>query len=275
MKRIQIIIVVLAILSIAGLYSLPRIVVDNDEETSQGVMESPAPTTGGVDHSAEIPAEVVPIVEQWKAELFVGNDLQQNELALDSLIATYQSVNKYDSAAHYAGLFADQFPETDHWRKAGDTYYEAFKFAVDEAKTSHMVTQARKYYDKILAAGVNDLDARNNIAMMLVSTANPMQGVMMLREILAEAPTNERALFNMGILSIRSQQFDRGLERFEALVTHHPDHLEGNYYLGVCYFETGELEKAKEQFKKVKQMDSDPMVQTAADEFLERIELKN
>ncbi len=275
MKRQQIIILIVAVLSIAGLYSLPRVVVDNDENDGGGMIDITNPDESGVTHSAELPAEVLPLVARWKAELMAGTLITENEAALDSLMLVFQSVNKYDSAAYYAAQYAGAYPETEHWRKAGDAYYKAFTFAVDEAKTQQLANQARSYYDKILASGVNDLEAKNNIAMMLMSTSNPMQGVMMLREILAEAPDNESALFNMGILSIRSQQFERALERFETLVGYYPDHLEGQYYLGVSYFETGKLDKAKAQFEKVKQMDSDAMVQTAADEFLERIEEKN
>ena len=274
MKRQQIIIIVLAVLSIAGLYSLPRIVVDNDEDDLQGFVDN---STGdlGIDHSSEIPAEAVPLVEKWKGELLAGTMMTDNEPALDSLMLVFQSVNKYDSAAHYAGRFAQTYPEVDHWRKAGNAYFEAFNFAVDEAKTQQLAGQATSYYNQILESGVNDLGVKNNMAMILVNTTNPMRGIMMLREILAEDPENEKALYNMGVMSIWSQQFEKALERFEKLVSVYPDHLEGNFYLGMSYFETGDLDKAKVQIEKVKQMDSNEVVLQAVDEFLGRIEVKN
>ena len=271
MKRQQIIIVVLAVLSIAGLYSLPRIVVDNDESESEVVMDMTTPGNGGISHSEALPEEVVPVIQKWKGDLLNGSELSQNEAALDSLMLVFQSVNKYDSAAYYAGRYADSYPEVDHWRKAGDAYYAAYTFAVEEAKSQQLSNQARAYYDKILDSGVKDLDVKNNIAMMLVYTSNPMQGVMMLREILAEAPENELALFNMGVLSVESGQFERGLERFKKLVEYHPDNLEGNYWLAVCLNETGNREEALAQFEKVKKMDADPVVQNAVDEYLKRI----
>jgi tetratricopeptide (TPR) repeat protein len=98
-----------------------------------------------------------------------------------------------------------------------------------------------------------------------------MQGIMMLREILETDKQNEQALLNMGRLSMQSGQYDRAVERFEALVNYHPTSLDGNYLLAVCYFESGKSDKAKTQFQKVKSMDSDPVVQTAADDYLKRI----
>lgn len=271
MKRLQIIIIVLAVLSVAGLYSLPRMVVDNDENEAQAMGEQPLPEGDVTNHSTDIPEEALPRLERWKGELILSGEILDNEPALDSLMSVFRELNKYDSAAQYAGAFADRYQETDHWRKAGDAFYEAFTFAVEESKSQQLSQEARKYYDKILDSGVNDLDVKNNIAMLLVDSSVPMQGIMMLREILAEDPKHEKARLNMGTLSIRSQQFDRGVEHFEILVKNYPDNLEGNYFLGVCYLETGQLEKAKAQFEKVKTMDSDPMVQTTVNEFLERI----
>lgn len=270
----QIIIIVLAVLSVAGLYSLPRIVVDNNEDEPQGFADASTGNTG-ISHSAEIPSEVLPRVNKWKSELLAGTMMTDNEAALDSLMHVFQSVNKYDSAAHYAGLYAQSYPEADHWRKAGNAYFEAFNFAVDEAKTQELASQATGYYNKILEAGLNDLGVKNNLAMIMVNTTNPMRGIMMLREILTEDPENEKALYNMGVMSIWSRQFEKALERFEKLVSIYPNHLEGNFYLGLSCFETGDLEKAKLQFEKVKQMDSNEAVLQAVDEYLGRIEVKN
>lgn len=274
MKRQQIIIIVLAVLSVAGLYSLPRIVVDNDEDALQGFADTPTGSSS-INHSAEIPPEVLPLVDKWKSELLAGSMMTDNEAALDSLMRLFQSVNKYDSAAHYAGRYAQSYPEADHWRKAGNAYFEAFNFAVGEAKTQELANQATRYYNKISEAGVNDLGVKNNMAMIMVNTSNPMRGIMMLREILAEDPENEKALYNMGIMSVWSRQFEKALERFEKLVNIYPNHLEGNFYLGLSYFETGLLEKAKAQFEKVKQMDSNETVLQAVDEYLGRIKVKN
>ena len=44
-----------------------------------------------------------------------------------------------------------------------------------------------------------------------------MQGIMMLREVLEEDPKNELALFNMGMLSIQSGQYDKAVERLVEL----------------------------------------------------------
>ena len=104
--------------------------------------------------------------------------------------------------------------------------------------------------------------------MTYLSSSAPMQGITLLREVLAEDPKNEFALFNMGMLSIQSGQYDRAIERLEELVQVNPNHTQGQLLLGVAYMNKGKKEKAREQFEKVKKLDSDPAVQATADSYL-------
>ena len=76
---------------------------------------------------------------------------------------------------------------------------------------------------------------------------------------------------SMGRLSIQTGQFENGVQRFEAFVSYYPEHIEGNLLLGVCYYETGQLVKAKAQFEKVKELGANEQILTVADEYLERI----
>ena len=96
-----------------------------------------------------------------------------------------------------------------------------------------------------------------------------MQGVMMLREILQQDPQNEQALFNLGVLSMQSGQYDKAVERFSNLVELYPKNTQAHFFLGVSYLETGASDKAKEQFLRVKSLDDNPSVQATVDSYLE------
>ena len=73
-----------------------------------------------------------------------------------------------------------------------------------------------------------------------------MQGITLLREILEADPKNELALFNLGMLSIQSGQYDKAVERLEALVKINPDHTQGHLLLGIALMNTGEKVRARE-----------------------------
>tara|TARA_Y100000588_G_scaffold385144_1_gene477827 strand:+ start:1021 stop:1839 length:819 start_codon:yes stop_codon:yes gene_type:complete len=272
MNKGQIILVVIAVLAVVGLYNLPKVVVDNDNDNDPQSFVDESSPNGVVDHSSEIPEEAAPRIDYWKSELNIGDNLKENDSALDSLMKVYMEINKYDSAAYFAELYAEKFNTVEHWQKAGDAYFEAFSFALEEQKVRSMGTKARAAYDKVLAAQPDNFDVQHNVAMIYISGSNPMQGIMMLREILEKDPDNRQALMSMGRMSIQTGQFENGASRFESLLSYYPEDVEGNFFLGVCYFESGQLVKAKAQFEKVKTLGAGEQVITAADEYLERIQ---
>jgi predicted negative regulator of RcsB-dependent stress response len=54
----------------------------------------------------------------------------------------------------------------------------------------------------------------------------------------------------------------------EELVKINPKHTQGQLLLGIALMNTGDKERARQQFEKVKQMDKDPAVQATVDSYL-------
>ena len=88
-------------------------------------------------------------------------------------------------------------------------------------------------------------------ALKLIESNNPMEGVFMLRKILEKEPKNKEAVFNLGVLSIQSKQYDKAIERFNQLLI--IDSLDKRAYLhlGISNFELGNEEEANFFFDKV------------------------
>ena len=103
--------------------------------------------------------------------------------------------------------------------------------------------------------------------MTYVSTETPMQGIMLLREVLATDPTNEVALFNLGLLSMRSNQYEKAIERFRQLLKVRPANFKARFYLGVSLAQTGKNKEALEELSIVKQQEKDPTIQAAIAEL--------
>ena len=131
--------------------------------------------------------------------------------------------------------------------------------------------KAGYYYELLLKDDPSRLDIKNKLAMTYISSANPMQGITLLREILEADPENENGLFNMGILAIQSGQYERASERFKNLVSLYPQNLQGQFYLGLCYFELGKRDNARRQFELVKSMEDDPAVLATIDGYLKEL----
>lgn len=176
-----------------------------------------------------------------------------------------------DSAAYFYALIADRFSNIEHIEKAGNTYYEAYGFAMSPEKTSYLATKTREYLGKILEKDPSRLDLKTKVAMTHVSSSNPMQGITLLREVLEEDPKNELALYNMGVLSMQSGQYKMAAQRFEDLVASHPGNIEGQFFLGVSYYESKQESKAKKQLQMVREMTDDPQIIAGIDNYLERL----
>jgi tetratricopeptide (TPR) repeat protein len=263
MLKSRIILVVIGLVVIIGLFMLPKVVVRNDQASpvdSLGSTQSHDPHT--------IETELVPMISRTRTAYLTSETGKKSAIFADSLAGLYTKAGKFDSAAWFADKAAAFFNTVESWTKAGNAYYEAFTFAMDQTRQNELAQNAQEYFTKILSAQPTNLDVKSKLAMTYMSSANPMQGVTLLREVLAADPKNETALFNLGMLSIQSGQYERAISRLTDLINVNPNHLQGQLLLGVAYMNMGNKKLAREQFEKVKKMDRDPAVQATADSYL-------
>ena len=272
MKKSQILVIILGVATIAVLYFLPRVVVDNEEGNTQITEEqSSAPATAESMHDTPMDAGDRDVLNTLMIDLEKQEDKEKIASLSDEIASLYINAGKFDSAAYTFDRAATKLETPESWEKAGAAYYEAYTFALDQEKVSLLAEKTRTYLSKVLEKDPKRLDLKTKMAMTYVSSANPMQGITMLREVLEEDPTNEDGLFNMGVLSMQSGQYKRAAERFEELVKNHPDNIQGQFYLGVSYFESKQNNKAKQQFELVQSMSKDPMVLASVEGYLERL----
>lgn len=87
---------------------------------------------------------------------------------------------------------------------------------------------------------------------------NPMQGISLLREIVAKEPDNLAANLKLGEFSIQSGQYDKAVGRMETVLKQEPNNRSALYFLGVAYMETGQREKAIATFERCKKVVNNP-----------------
>jgi len=272
MSKQQIVLTILGVGLIIVLFSLPKVVVDNDSDMA----EVPSATQEENAGAEEIPgAHEVELSDsdQQKIQYFKEQLKNPNNSAIfaDSLANTFLLVQQLDSVAKYADLLAEVDPSIEAKEKAGNYYYEAFGFAADDARAKKLGSKVQELLGEVLKANPDNLSAKSKIAMTYISSPNPMQGILMLREILEKEPDNKEALYNMGILSMQSAQYDKAVERLEKLLTIDPENIQAMFYLGVSYKELGDKQKAKAWLIKAKETENDPAVSAAVDSYLQEL----
>ena len=268
MLKTRIILIIVSAALIWLLFLLPKAVVENDSEMETG---------GHVDSTSSLPTasphqvlskDASEKIKGLRARYLSDPTNKKNAIFADSLAKLYKDAGKFDSAAWFAEQVTTFLKTKESFLKAGDYYYQAFTFAVDQKKQQQLAEQARGFFTKELEIEPSNLEAKTKMAMTYVSSSTPMKGILMLREVIAQDPKNELALFNLGMLSVQSGQYDKAIERLVELDKINPENIQGQLLLGVAYMNKGDKIKAKQQFEKVKKLDKDPSVQATADSYL-------
>ena len=283
MQKSFIVIIVIAVATIGGLFSLPKVVVDNDKKTLiQPVKENAAATANrdknvkadapvvSENHTESLNAEQQKVISNLK-EIYAKSTGKSKITSADVLISQFVKYTRYDSAAYYANELAKTEPSESNLMKAGGLYYEAFTYALESNKTVKMGELTRGIYQKVLDKNPNNLLAKTNMAMTYTATQTPMQGILMLRDVIAKEPDYEPALFSLGILSIRSNQFGKAVDRFKQILVNNPSNLKAALNLGYCLAELDRKEEAQKILNQVLANSKDPQEKSAANEILSKI----
>ena len=276
MKKSQLVLVAIGIIAIFALFSLPKVVVDNNA-TAAKVDESDEKSSTIEDAISETHENELPLEKRKQADELIANILnattkEEKVVSAQTLAGVYQEEGIFDSSAYYWTQAAEILHENLFLsEEAGKANYEAFSFALDRKKVELLGEKTRVFLTKVLEKDPSRLDLKTQIAMTYVSSSNPMQGITMLREVLEQDPKNEDGLFNMGILSMQSGQFKKAAERFEELIKYHPQNVHGQFYLAVSFFESNEINKAKAQFEIVKNITQDPMILSSVQGYLDKL----
>ena len=270
MLRNRIILLVVSVVLVLILYWLPKSVVEND---SQLQTTADTKTTGALPASPHTvtPQAIRSNINRLRTRYLSTLPEEKNAIFADSLASLYNQAGLFDSAAWFAERATTFFKTDESLLKAGNAYYEAYTFAVDRDKQKALAEKTREIFGRILEKDPKNLVVKTKMAMTYLSSGAPMQGIAMLREVLADDPKNELALFNMGMLSIQSGQYAKAEEWLVKLTGVNERHLQGQLLLGVAYMNLGKKEKARQQFEKVKKMDSDPSVQATVDSYLQEL----
>jgi tetratricopeptide (TPR) repeat protein len=274
MLKNRVVLIVVIIILVAAIFSLPKVVVDNEQdeiaEEAVSNSEGSEDTAGNVPpqndmHVVEIPDSVQQRLDVFRKNFYSAESKENSAIFADSLASVYQEIGKLDSAAKYTELAEEDY------EVIADSYYEAFTFAVDAGKANTLGKKARDYFEKVLEEDASRLDVKTKIAMTYVSSQNPMKGILMLREVVEQDPENEEALFNLGVLSIQSGQYGKAIERFERLLSLNEANEQAQFYLGLSYFNNGESGKAREVLEKIKNTSSDEQIKAAAESYLNEL----
>jgi tetratricopeptide (TPR) repeat protein len=201
-----------------------------------------------------------------------AKDNPGDTLVLGSLAKRWDALQQPAIAAHYFETVAEQNHDESSWINAAYRYFDAFQSTLDSVERKIMTEKAITSYEKVLQINPNNLDAKTDLGICYVEgTGEPMKGIMMLRDVVAENPEHENAQFNLGVLSMKSGQYAKAAERFVKVLSINPARKEMYLMSGRAYMLSGNNEKAKKDFERLKKETTDSGLLEQANNYLNQI----
>ena len=93
-------------------------------------------------------------------------------------------------------------------------------------------------------------DTKIQLAIEKVKGQNPMEGIMMLKEIVDQDPENVEALFYLGMFSMESDQFEKAVVRFQSILSIDSSFIIAHRYLGESLLAIGDTIGALNELEK-------------------------
>jgi len=110
---------------------------------------------------------------------------------------------------------------------------------------------------KEVAATTMDPDSlKLQQAVELVNGTNPMAGITLLREMVAEDSTYADAHYYLGLFSVKSGQLDKAIARFEKVIALRPDDIKYQIEVGYQFMVMDTVSLALQCFERGLQLDS-------------------
>lgn len=206
-------------------------------------------------HMVEIPKALRTEIDQ----LEVAFKKAASSSTAEQIGDAFAKATAYDSAIFYyekAGQLKDNLAIKI---KTADAYYNLF--GITEGQDAKVAQKCKTLFKEILSITPTNMEVKARLGYITTLTSEaPMEGVGILNQVLEVEPDNRTALFNLGLLGIRSRQFEKARARFEKILNKDSEDQVARFYLAVCYKETNDLAKVRELVNIITQSNFDPVL---------------
>jgi len=169
---------------------------------------------------------------------------------LARLVQILDSIGQPIIAAYYTEKLASIENSPGLWTHAGQQFYDYSALSKETAKNI-LVKQAEQCFSNSLKIDSTYADARVGLGECFVNEGdNPMKGIMTIEGVLKKDSNNRNAQIALGKFSIRSNQFEKAIYRFNRVLKIDPSYKETYLYLAQAYEGTGNKQEAIVNLKK-------------------------
>jgi tetratricopeptide (TPR) repeat protein len=200
-------------------------------------------------------------VEQLEHSIVRG-DVKQQQANVYKQLASF-----YRDTAHLLLPFAYYTGESAKLENNEKSLTFAARFFLESARSQHdeglkkwMAKESKQLFEKalVLNPDSDSLKVGLGSCSFFGATDNPMQGIMMIREVVERDPSNMYAQYMLGVGSLMSGQLDRAIVRLSLVAEKQPENVEVIIMLAEAYERKGDKPNAIKWYEAVKAKVNNP-----------------
>lgn len=195
----------------------------------------------------------------------VRGNVKDQQIKVFNQLASFwkDSVQSFLPAAYYTGEAAKLENSEKNLTFAAHLYLDNIRLQSDAELKSWMAEQANGLLKQALKLNPNSDSLKVSLGSTYIfghEGGNPMEGIMMIREVADRDPHNVYAQMMLGIGGAMTGQFDKAIERFKTVIEHQPGNLEAMLNLAEVYEQKGDKASAIEWYQKSKALIQNPEI---------------
>lgn len=176
--------------------------------------------------------------------------------------------------AYYTGEAAKLENSEKSLTFAARFFLESARKQQDEGLKKWMANESKQLFEKalVLDPGNDSLKVGLGSCYIFGNIAdNPMQGIMMIREVAARDSSNMYAQFMLGVGGLISGQLDRAIERLSLVASKQPDNVEVKLMLAETFEKKGDKLNAVKWYESVKTHVTNPEIMQELDKRIQSL----
>jgi tetratricopeptide (TPR) repeat protein len=203
-------------------------------------------------------------LEQLENSVVRGNVKEQQAVVYKQIAAFYRdTVHLLIPFAYYTGEAAKLENSEKSLTFAARFFLESARKQQEEGLKKWMANESKQLFEKalVLDPGNDSLKVGLGSCYIFGNIAdNPMQGIMMIREVAERDSSNMYAQYMLGVGGLLSGQLDRAIERLSLVASKQPDNVEVKLMLAEAFEKKGDKSNAVKWYESVKAHINNPEI---------------
>jgi tetratricopeptide (TPR) repeat protein len=207
----------------------------------------------------------------------VRGDVKEQQIHVYHQLARFwaDSVHLFEPYAYYTGEAAKLENSEKSLTFAAHLFLDNLMTEAQPGMQQWLAGNAKVLFEKALVINPANDSSRIGLGACYLFgniSANPMEGILPVREIAQKNPDNLYAQMILGLGGKKSGQFDKAIERFSIVVKKQPENMEALFNLAECYEEKGDKASAVKWYSEVRKLIKVPEAQKELDKRITELQ---